>query len=190
MAKQDKNVDEANEQEAAVKAPSKLKPRLMVFGFMTTVVVFECVGVYMFLPSAAELESIAQAGDPGIMEPGGPEGLLDNIEEDGEDKLEVDLGQFSLTSFQPETNTTLRIDFHLWGTVLEDDVGDFDDLRQIHKNRMREQVIMIVRRAVITDLTDPSLALIKRRILEKTNRVLGKPLLQGIVVGDFSFVEQ
>ena len=85
----------------------------------------------------------------------------------------------------PQANVTI-----LSGDLNGDDVGDFDDLRQIHKNRMREQVIMIVRRAVITDLTDPSLALIKRRILEKTNRVLGKPLLQGIVVGDFSFVEQ
>ena len=95
-----------------------------------------------------------------------------------------------MTSFQPETNTTLRIDFHLSATVLEDDLDDFEEFRQTHKNRLREQVIRIMRRAEITDLTDPDLALIKRRILEKSNRVLGKPLLQQIVIGDFSFVEQ
>ena len=189
MADQDTDTSEVEQEEAPPRPPSKLKARLLVFGFMTSVVVLECVGVYIFLPSAAELESIASAQEKGILEPGGPEDLL-QIEDDGEAKKEVDLGQFSLTSFQPETNTTLRIDFHLFGTVLEDDVDDFDEARQIHHNRMREQVIVIVRRAVITDLTDPSLALIKRRILEKSNRVLGKPLLQGMIVSDFSFIEQ
>ena len=55
MADQDTGAVETDEQEAVAKAPSKLKPLLMVFGFMTTVVVLECVGVYMFLPSAEEL---------------------------------------------------------------------------------------------------------------------------------------
>ena len=41
-----------------------------------------------------------------------------------------------------------------------------------------------------TDLTDAGLGLIKRKILEKTNRALGKPLLQTVVFSDFSFVEQ
>jgi len=34
------------------------------------------------------------------------------------------------------------------------------------------------------------LGLIKRKILEKSNRTLGKPLLQEILIPDFSFVEQ
>jgi len=32
--------------------------------------------------------------------------------------------------------------------------------------------------------------LIKRRVLEKINRTLGKPLVQGVIVSDFSFIEQ
>src|SRR5436853_128840 len=42
----------------------------------------------------------------------------------------------------------------------------------------------------VTDLTDAGLGLIKRRILETTNKTLGKPLLQGVVFSEFSFVEQ
>ena len=49
---------------------------------------------------------------------------------------------------------------------------------------------MIVRSAEITDLTDAGLGLIKRRILETTNKALGKPLLQGVMFSEFSFVEQ
>jgi flagellar FliL protein len=55
---------------------------------------------------------------------------------------------------------------------------------------VRDNVIVIIRSAEITDLTDAGLGLIKRRILETTNKTLGKPLLQGVVFSEFSFVEQ
>ena len=42
----------------------------------------------------------------------------------------------------------------------------------------------------IEDLTDPGLGLLKRRILAKSNDLLGKPLLRSVVFSDFSFVEQ
>ena len=100
------------------------------------------------------------------------------------------LGDFSVTAFQPISNTTLRIDFHLFGTVLEDDEEDCLDLLAEHKHRYREQVLVIVRSAEITDLTDAGLGLIKRKILEKSNRTLGKPLFQEIIFSEFSFVEQ
>ena len=58
------------------------------------------------------------------------------------------------------------------------------------QHRIREQVIVTVRNSEIGDLTDPGLTLIKRKILEKTNRLLGKEYLQNVVFSDFSFVEQ
>jgi flagellar FliL protein len=51
-------------------------------------------------------------------------------------------------------------------------------------------VITIVRSAEMTDFADPSLGLIRRRILEKSNRALGKPLLVEVIFSDFSLVEQ
>ena len=41
-----------------------------------------------------------------------------------------------------------------------------------------------------SDLTEAGLGLIKRKILEKTNRALGKPLLQEAVFSKFSFIER
>ena len=40
------------------------------------------------------------------------------------------------------------------------------------------------------DLADPGLGLIKRRILEKSNALLGKPLLRAVVFSEFSYMEQ
>ena len=51
-------------------------------------------------------------------------------------------------------------------------------------------MIVIIRSAEIADLTDAGLGLIKRRILETTNKTLGKPILQAVMFSDFSFVEQ
>ena len=59
-----------------------------------------------------------------------------------------------------------------------------------NKHRIRENVIIIIRSAEVTDLTDAGLGLIKRRILETTNKTLGKPLLQEVVFSEFSFIEQ
>jgi flagellar FliL protein len=51
-------------------------------------------------------------------------------------------------------------------------------------------VIVIVRSAEITDLTDAGLGLIKRKIMEKTNRMIGKSMLHSVIFSDFSFIEQ
>lgn len=109
---------------------------------------------------------------------------------EGAKEHEVDLGQFSLTILQPASNTTLLVDFHLYGTVGSDHETLTSDLIERHKHRVRDQVLTTVRSAEIADLTDPGLGLIKRQILERTNRALGKPLLQGVIFSDFLVVEQ
>jgi flagellar FliL protein len=50
-------------------------------------------------------------------------------------------------------------------------------------------VIVTLRGAEVNDLTDAGLGLLKRTILEKTNAILGKPLLKLVVFSDFSFVQ-
>ena len=51
-------------------------------------------------------------------------------------------------------------------------------------------MIYEVRNSEIGDLTDPGLALIKRKILGKSNDLLGKPVLTTVVFSDYAFVEQ
>ncbi len=106
------------------------------------------------------------------------------------DEIEVDLGEYSLTAFQAASSTTLMINFHLYGTIAAAQEGHFLDKYEANVHRIREQVIMTVRSAEVADLTDPGLGLIKRQILEKTNRALGKVVLKGIIFSDFLAVEQ
>jgi len=106
------------------------------------------------------------------------------------DLVEMDLERFVVTAYQPNSSTVMRVDFHLFGMVASKDREEFERLMEIHQHRFREQVLVIVRRAEAADLADPGLGLIKRQILEKTNALLGKPLLQAVVVSDFSYLEQ
>jgi flagellar FliL protein len=103
---------------------------------------------------------------------------------------EVELGSYTITRFNPATNTTLAIDFELYGAVLADDAGDFHHHFENSKARIREGVNMTLHGADSKDLTDAGLGLIKRRILEKTNRALGQPLLKEVLFSKFSFVER
>ena len=111
-------------------------------------------------------------------------------EKEANTETEVDLGEYCVTAFQSASNTTLRIDFHLYGIVKLESQKEFQKLMDDNKHRLREQVLMTVRAADIADLTDAGLGAMKRKIFERANRTLGKPLLLSVVVSDFSFLEQ
>jgi hypothetical protein len=106
------------------------------------------------------------------------------------DCQEMDLGEFRVTAYQPISNTTLRLDFHIYGAVFNSQVDEFDSVFNAKKQRFRDQVITMVRTVDMADFTEAGLGLIKRRILETTNKTFGKPYLQSVIFSEFSFVEQ
>ena len=103
---------------------------------------------------------------------------------------EVELGKFNVMIHQPAADVTLRINFHLIGTVEEKEEHEFAELLAKNQHRLRDHIISEIRNSETSDLTDPGLALIKRRILATSNALLGKPILRTIVFSDFSFIEQ
>ena len=106
------------------------------------------------------------------------------------DECEADLGKFTVTSHHVASSSTMRIDFRLYGIVATEHKEEFDALLKANQNRFREQVLVTVRSAEETDLAEAGLGLIKRQILEKTNTLLGKPLVRSVIITDFSHIEQ
>ncbi len=162
--------------------------KLAVALFLGAVVLAECIVAYLCVPDAAD--TLALASTVVAAQPGDESVATPKTEDRSANQIEVDLEQFSVTAFQPVSNTTLRIDFHLYGAIAVDDEVEFQQRMAKNVHRFREQVIVIIRSAELTDLTDAGLGLIKRKILEKTNHILGKPLLKSVIVSDFSFIEQ
>ncbi len=180
-------------QTEAVTEKSSILAKIRVALFVTVVIALECLAAYMYLPSAQVTAELAQgtlataSAEEAAMQ---DQDARQDDEEDLADQVEVDLGEFSVTAYQPISSTTLRIDFHLFGTVGREDEDEFLLLWEASLHRFRDQVILTVRSAEITDLTDAGLGLIKRRVLEKANKTLGKPLLRVVIFSEFSFLEQ
>lgn len=177
--------------------------RACVLAFMLVVILGECLVAYRYLhsgepaaptASAHEAEPKHEAEKTHEHE---PEKAREGHEVHGEHgktaqapQIEMDLGDFSVTIFQPASNTTLRIDFHLFGAIRLDNEAEFKTRMEEHKHRFRDQVLVTIRSSDVSDLADPGLGLIKRKILAKTNETLGKPLLRSVIFSEFSFIEQ
>jgi flagellar basal body-associated protein FliL len=205
-------MSEAAHAAAAAPAPAGKKSKVKIIAIVGIIVAVQCALAFMFLPGGDAKADSKKEKAAKMAETGEEHGS-----KSGEAR-EVDLGQFNLTTFNPNSNTTLVIDFHLYGTVSmereeaeakgaeakkegekkaeggkageEPDNSKFGKLLKRSKHRFREQVIVIIRNAEMGDLADPGLGLIKRQILAKTNSLLGEPLLKEVIFSDFAVVEQ
>lgn len=186
--------DKANDEKSAKKIG--LLGLIKALAFISVIVVVEVVAASVLIPSAQDAEMSARklvAAREGELEDetaAAAERAQQASPLVDEETLEVDLGRFNVTRYNPENDTTLIVDFELFGVVLADDQGSFSTHYERNKVRLREQVIMTLGSADSTELTDAELGLLKRRILEKTNRALGKPLVQEVLFSKFNFVER
>jgi len=193
----DEPVEQPSE-DAGEPAPRKSRSGLFslikAIAFVSVIVVVEIVAASMLAPSAQETERLAQQF---VAATAGKTADVESADGEGKDKpvpagevKEVELGIYNITRYNPKTGTTMAIDFELYGTVLADDAAEFQHLFENNQARVREQVIMTLHSAESTDLTDAGLGLIKRKILEKTNRAMGQPILVEVLFSKFNFVER
>jgi flagellar FliL protein len=160
---------------------------IIVAILVAVVIITECVLAYLLIPSTADVEAWAKAKAGEKAEHSED---AHAAHDGGHAEAEVDLGKFNVIVHQPSSQVTIRVNFHLIGTVAEAEHTEFEHLLEKHQHRLRDHAIFEVRNCQIEDLTDPGLALLKRRILAKSNELLGKPMLHAVVFSDFSFVEQ
>lgn len=162
---------------------------------LSVLVLLQVVGVSMLLPTSAETSQIAEQ----LVAAENSADSEDGSSADSSNKpasvatynmREVSLGTFHVVTYDADTGSSLNVDFDLFGTVLASEEGEFLQLYTDNERRLREQILVTVRGANITDLSDPDLDLIKRKILEKTNRTLGKPLIHEAIFSKFSFIER
>lgn len=181
-------------------APAKKGPGMMTLikavAFISVIVLLQIAAASMIVPTAEETAEIAtQLATTDLEEAEDGEVAEEAPAEEDEqlaaaEMTEVELGTFHSLSHNLNTGSKTNIDFKLFATVLKDEENEFFDLYAANEHRIREQVTITVRGADLSDFTDPTLGLIKRRILEKTNRALGKPLLHEAIFSDFSFEER
>ena len=173
-----------------------LKP-ILIAVFISAVILVECAVAYLLIPSTSDLEGWAKKkeGEHAVAGEHGQKGKVEHqgehsAEHSAEHDAEVELGKFNVIVHKPVENLTMRINFHLIGTVPEKEHLEFEGLYTKCEHRLRDQIIFEIRKSEVADLSDPGLALLKRKILAKSNELLGKPMLRTVVFSDFAFIEQ
>ena len=181
---------------STAKSPG-LMTLIKAVAFISVIVLLQIAAASMIIPSADETVEIAtELAAANLQEEDDSDASQEAASEQHNRLLangemtEVALGAFHVLSYNPNTGSRTNVDFELFATVLADEEGDFFDLFAANEQRIREQVLVTLRGTEMTDLTDPTLGLIKRKILEKTNRALGKPLLHEAIFSKFSFEER
>jgi flagellar basal body-associated protein FliL len=121
--------------------------KLKIIVLIVTIMIVECGLAYWFFGTAApnSAESAEGHGEHGEEE--------DEGHDDGEG-VEISLGDFDVTAFQPTSNTTLRVSL-AYATVRVNDEATVTTLIEERKHRFREQVLEIIRSSEMNDLTDP-----------------------------------
>lgn len=162
-------------------------------GFIVAVIAGECLVAWLYLPSTSEatsaVQEIAQAARNGaeIEDPFDPE-VEASLEEKDDTEL-VQLGDFDLAMHLANEQINRYFTFQLSASVKPEDKDELLESWTSNEDRLRDQINEIIRNAKITDLTDPGLGLIKRQILTKVNRTLGKPYLQSVYFPNFTYRE-
>jgi hypothetical protein len=186
--------------ETPVEEGKSKRPGLMTVvkaaAFISVIVLLEVAAASILVPSASETVDTAEklAAAEAARE------VVKDGEEAGEgsqsnslalrDMREVSLGSYHVLNYNPDSGSSLNVDFELYGTVLADEQDDFFQLYEANQIRIREQILVTIRSTSVIELSEAGLGLIKRKILEKTNRALGKPLIHEAVFSKFSFIER
>src|SRR5437763_3299369 len=157
------------------KSRSKVKIAIII----GAIVLSQCVLAYLYLPGG-DSTAKGETKKDSVATRAADKSDKETVGDGRADHREVDLGKFSLTAFDPNSNTTLLIDFHLFGTVAadhddkdgkaggehgghgghggkagegaEEDNSNFGKLFKKNKYRFRDQVIVIIRNAQMSDL--------------------------------------
>ncbi len=104
--------------------------------------------------------------------------------------VEVDLGTHRLREYDPVTDTTLHLDFQLGGIVLSENEPEFEKRMQMHGNKIRDRVMVAARICEGADFLDPQLVLFRRHLQKRIHQAIGRPLLQDVLLINFSQKER
>jgi len=180
-------VDDDSEVEVAPQ-PKKsiLSKNLLIVLLLLVIAMAEMLAAFVFvIPSPrtiqAEVDEI-QNKDTKIQAPYKPV-IGDEMKD--EEREEVDLGTFTFTEGDL-SNMPFRLSVQFFGLVNKKDSDEYKKRYDINKNRIRNAILVLLRSSSQSEITDPSLALIKNKIMVKVNEILGMPLIKGIIYTDIA----
>ncbi len=168
---------------------SSLVPKILISGFVATVVVVESVLFFYFVPSADDIAALAEAQlikkVEATMEKEGESTVDDDTK-----AIEYSLGDYSVPFIPSGSDRNYRVEMRLFGTVQKKSMPKLDELYKERFMRLRHRLNLEIRNATLEELNENDLGLIQRRILATSNELFGEPILLGVGFKDYQVVEE
>lgn len=182
--------DKAPEEQAPAPAGVGLMGKVAIGGVVGIFVLVESIVAYSMLPNPDAIATKVREEIKNELTEKTEEADDPKNKEDQTNFEEVEIGKFNIAVHQTAANTTLTISCTIMATVDKDEKAEFDTLLENNKNRLRERIIIEFRSAEVDDLKDAGLGLLKRRILEKSNLLLGKPFIKSVMFPEYNYYQQ
>ena len=160
---------------------------LLVMLILFVLAMAEMLAAYFFvLPSpatvSASVKETAQKDVPSKV-PYKPD--VEQSLQQTEEREEVDLGSYTFTEGDL-SNLPFRVSIQFFGLVNKTDRQEYDKRYEIHKNRIRNAILVILRSSKQSEIIDPTLGLVKNKVMVKVNEILGMPLVKGVIYTDIA----
>lgn len=176
--------------DGAKKKGGGMMSSLIIGGFVMMVIIAETCLFFFAVPSADQVSLLAE------------ENLIKKIEGTTEKKDEVDasvtdnkpvefpLGDYSIVCQPPGADRMYRIEFKLFATLRNKDKAKIETLFKEIQGRYRHNIILEIRASTFDELNENQLGLIQRRILAKSNELIGEPLLTSVGFENYQVFEE
>lgn len=166
-----------------------LVPKIIAGVVVGAVVLIESVVAYMMTPDPDAIAAQVRNEFKVASQEGKEDADLTEDEDVGP-LTEVELGQFDVAIHDASADATYHVSCNVAATIAESDMEDFNELLENNQHRLRERIMIEFRSATAAELNAAGLDLIKRRILEKSNSLLGKPLVRKVMFPDYNYYVQ
>lgn len=109
----------------------------------------------------------------------------------GGSSTEVEIDDFNCTNGTAAEGQSVHVTFKLVALVASGSSESFSQsAKKDHKYRVLSAVDKIIRSSTLEDLRDPNHDVIKRRIKEDINKILGNSSINEVIIANFKMMEQ
>lgn len=164
-------------------AASGMMGKVVIGAIISVVILVETVVAFMIMPDASTVRTQAEANLKKASDDKKEDADIPTDEKKGPD-AELEIGSFSIMLHDGASDTTLQVTCKIYCTVSETDKADAEKLLANNKNRIRERITIQFRQSDLNDFKESDLGLLKLKILEKTNQILGKNVIKEILITD------
>ena len=167
--------------------------KFLVVGIIAAVILIETGLAFYFIPDSKEVtaqfrEDIKREL---VEEFGGSEDLLgERVNEEDVQLIEKDLGEHEILIHDSKSGATYAVDCMVACTIKYADDTTFDEMYEVNKYRVQEQIMIQFREANIDDLAEKQLGLIKKRISKKIDDLFGGKMIREVHLPEFSYYLQ